>query len=1007
MSANDLKYKNIFEEMEQAVYITDPNNYNILYLNKTLQDLFPGDNIGKKCYKIFQGFDEPCPFCTNDKLFGKNPISPYIWDFYNKKIDRWFHITDQVIFWKGRKVRFEMAEDITEKKKLQEKVKESQQQLNSILSSIKDTVFVISPNHEILYNNETAHDLFGEELVGRYCYNIIKGNKKSCEKCPMEHIFGGESCQVRVGKSIKTPKSKDPKYFDVMFTPIKDYDGKFAIIEVLRDNTENRKLSADLQKSIGNYQHLSQELEDILDAIPGLVFYKDKNNRFIQVNKYIADAHHITKEQLIGKSLFELYPRKEAQKYWEDDLRVIESGKARLNIEERWQTEEGTKWINTSKIPYLDEEGNVKGIIGVSMDITDKKKYELELKKHRDHLDYLVKERIKELNCLYSTMELIEIHHFDIDTLLSEIVKILPEALQFPSIACAMIKCENHTYETKNFQKTQWCLTNDIKIKNYVVGKIYVCYLELLDEHKYEYHDDPFLEEEKNLLRSIAHQISRALTRRKSQLTIEKTQKKFRNTFEQAAVGIAHISPKGKILDLNQRFCDIIGYTKEEMLSKSLEDITHKEDLEEDTHSVSLMLNGEINTYSMEKRYIHKRGSIVWVNLTISLVKNTDGQPEYFITVIEDITKKKKMEEQIKKNEILYRTIAENLPNGILHIIDSEFNYIYNAGKELETLGLTNEMLVGKNIKDILDPKAAQFVASKYRECLKMNEIVSFEGDFGGRSFMVNAIPLADKLNKIHQLLVLSVDITERKKLEKKLQLLVNDLQRSNKELEQFAYVASHDLQEPLRMVASFTQLLQKRYSDKLDTDANEFIEFAVDGARRMQALINDLLILSRVGTRGKPFRKTDMNIILNHVKSNLYNLIKKSKTNINSGPLPVIIADENQMIQLLQNLISNAIKFKRDEPPQIYLHGETLDDKWVFSVKDNGIGIDPKYFEKIFIIFQRLHKKDDYGGTGIGLALCKKIVQRHHGKIWVESKKDEGSIFYFSIPKNEKNINK
>jgi light-regulated signal transduction histidine kinase (bacteriophytochrome) len=203
-------------------------------------------------------------------------------------------------------------------------------------------------------------------------------------------------------------------------------------------------------------------------------------------------------------------------------------------------------------------------------------------------------------------------------------------------------------------------------------------------------------------------------------------------------------------------------------------------------------------------------------------------------------------------------------------------------------------------------------------------------------------------------------------------------------------------------MVASFTQLLQNRYQDKLDEDANDFINFAVDGATRMQNLINDLLIFSRVGTRGNPFKKIDMGAVLEGVIATFRQLIKETNATLTYNSLPMILADGSQMIELLQNLISNAIKFRTEEPPRIHVSGEVKADKWIFSVIDNGIGIDSQYFDRIFIIFQRLHKKDEFGGTGIGLAICKKIVERHGGKIWVESELGKGSTFYFSIPKIE-----
>ena len=225
------------------------------------------------------------------------------------------------------------------------------------------------------------------------------------------------------------------------------------------------------------------------------------------------------------------------------------------------------------------------------------------------------------------------------------------------------------------------------------------------------------------------------------------------------------------------------------------------------------------------------------------------------------------------------------------------------------------------------------------------------------------------------------------------------ELQRSNAELEQFAYVASHDLQEPLRMVTSYLQLLERRYKANLDQDASDFIAFAVDGAARMQTLIQDLLTYSRVGTRGASFKPTECQAVLEQVLMNLEVAIAESDADISSGALPSLSADASQLAQLLQNLIGNAIKFRGDSPPRIRVEAAQRSDEWLFSVQDNGIGIDPRYSDRIFQVFQRLHGIGQYPGTGIGLAVCKKIVERHQGNIWVESQPDDGATFCFTIP--------
>ncbi|HKY72058.1 MAG TPA: ATP-binding protein [Nitrospira sp.] len=227
----------------------------------------------------------------------------------------------------------------------------------------------------------------------------------------------------------------------------------------------------------------------------------------------------------------------------------------------------------------------------------------------------------------------------------------------------------------------------------------------------------------------------------------------------------------------------------------------------------------------------------------------------------------------------------------------------------------------------------------------------------------------------------------------------VAELGRSNSDLQQFAYVASHDLQEPLRMVASYTQLLAKRYRGKLGEDADEFIAYAVNGANRMQALIQDLLAFSRVDRQGQHFEATSAETLLGYALDNLKGAIDESKAVVTYDPLPTVMADERQFLHLLQNLLSNAIKFHGPEPPRIHLSAERREKEWLFSVHDNGIGIDPQYGERIFVLFQRLHTNAEYPGTGIGLALCKKIVERHGGRIWMESQLGQGATFYFTLP--------
>lgn len=265
------------------------------------------------------------------------------------------------------------------------------------------------------------------------------------------------------------------------------------------------------------------------------------------------------------------------------------------------------------------------------------------------------------------------------------------------------------------------------------------------------------------------------------------------------------------------------------------------------------------------------------------------------------------------------------------------------------------------------------------------------------------------RLNDDEYVIAFVIDITLRKQNEdlvlqqrNNLEKRAKELLESNAELERFAYVASHDLQEPLRMVSSFLQLLNKRYKDKLDQKAHEYIAYAVDGAERMKRLILDLLEYSRVNSSVIAKEDVDVNEVINDLRLTYKNLLLETNGTINSEKLPLVKGNKTQILQLFQNLIGNAFKYRSEKPPVIDISCKEDNSSYRFSVSDNGIGIDPKFFQKIFIIFQRLHQREQYSGTGIGLAICKKIIEKHGGKIWVNSTPGQGSTFYFTLPKTK-----
>jgi len=333
---------------------------------------------------------------------------------------------------------------------------------------------------------------------------------------------------------------------------------------------------------------------------------------------------------------------------------------------------------------------------------------------------------------------------------------------------------------------------------------------------------------------------------------------------------------------------------------------------------------------------------------------------------------------------------------GVVRTVNRQTEQLFGYSRE-ELLGQPVEALMPERLRGRHTGHRAGYSAEPHTRPMGIGlELFGLRQD--GSEFPVE-ISLSPVQSGDSQLVISIIrDISYRRQVEEQLRATAADLARSNAELEQFAYVASHDLQEPLRMVASYTQLLARRYAGKLDHDADEFIGFAVDGAKRMQDLINDLLAYSRVGTRPLQLQSVDSQQLVNGVVADLGAAIAEAGATIEAEGLPLIRGDPSQLRQLFQNLITNAVKFRGERPPQVRVTADQQHQWWQFGIRDNGIGIEPQYLDRIFVLFQRLHTRAEYPGTGIGLAICKKIVERHGGRIWVESEPGQGTTFWFTL---------
>lgn len=369
------------------------------------------------------------------------------------------------------------------------------------------------------------------------------------------------------------------------------------------------------------------------------------------------------------------------------------------------------------------------------------------------------------------------------------------------------------------------------------------------------------------------------------------------------------------------------------------------------------------------------------------------------------ITERKRTTRAMAESEPPLRLVIEAIPAAIVVMDQIDTIVLVNAQTE-RLFGYRREEMIGKSI-ELLIPERFHVFHPQYREDGPAEPICKAVGakrDLFGRHKNGTEFPVEVRLNVIegdgnHAVVGVVVDRTGRKRAEAEIRRYIEDLERSNREIEQFAYVASHDLQEPLRMVASFLQLLARRYQGRLDADADEFIRIAVDGAHRMKTLIDGLLDYSRAGGKQQEFQPSNCTFILEEALTNLRLIIEESGAIVVHEPLPTLMVDANQLRQVFQNLIGNAIKFRGSACPTVHVTAKQQAESWTFCVRDNGIGIDTQFADRIFVAFQRLHTAKEYPGTGIGLAICKKIVERHGGRIWVESALGQGSAFYFTLP--------
>jgi PAS domain S-box-containing protein len=763
------------------------------------------------------------------------------------------------------------------------------------------------------------------------------------------------------------------------------------LAEHLRENAQ--KESAERKLALEALSASERKYRTLLENLAQKIAYKDRNSTYLSCNENFARDLGIRPFEIAGKTDYDFFPKELAEKYRGDDRRVMESGKV-SEIEEDYVRDGQIQSVQTVKSPVQDEAGKVNGVIVIFWDVTERKRAEEAARAS----DALLR------NVIDSSADYIYVKDRDLRTVLCN--QAFATALgKTVAEVCGKTPIENE-WDPELIQGKGWVSDDQAALRGETVH--------VGSEPCNVGPATRFFDTIKSPVRDARGEIiglvgvSRDVTeRQKIEAARQESEAAFR-TLTDAMPQIVWICiPDGLNVYFNQRWVDYTGLTLEESYGRGWNTPFHPDDKQAAWNAwTRATQSGE--PYSAECRVRAAEGSYRWFLMRGVPLRDAAGQIIKWFGTCTDIDDVKRAEEglrelnkELRQASAYTRSLIEASLDPLVTIAPDGKITDLNRATELVTGG-SREELIGADFSNYFtDPERARH---GYQQAFGEGSVRDYELEIRRRDGLItpvryNASVYRNEAGAVVGVFAAARDISERKRAEEALDQSIKELARSNAELEQFAYVASHDLKEPLRMVANFTQLLSQRYRDQLGQEGAEFIAYAVDGANRMQRLIDDLLTFSRVGTRGKSFEPTDCNQVFAQSLANLQFAIGESGALVDHDEFPTVLGDSLQLVQLFQNLVGNAIKFHSEAPPRVHVSVERKDSQWVFSVQDNGIGIDPQFADRIFVIFQRLHYRGEYPGTGIGLALCKKIVERHKGRIWVESEPGKGATFFFSIP--------
>jgi PAS domain S-box-containing protein len=861
-----------------------------------------------------------------------------------------------------------------------------------LLEAAPDAMVVVNTAGEIVLLNVRAEKQFGyhrDELVGQKVTNIIP--EGFAERLIADDLrSAADALAQQIGTGIELiARRKDGSEFpiEIMLSPLESAEG-ILVTAAIRDISKRRDAETHLAQMEGRYRGL-------LEAAPDAMVVVNKAGQIVLLNVQAEKQFGYSRDELVGQKVTNIIPEGFAERLIADDLRSAPDALAQqigTGIELIARRKDGSEFpIEIMLSPLESAEGIL--VTAAIRNISVRKNAETHLAQMEGRYRGLLEAAPDAMVVVNTAGEIVllnvqaekQLGYLRDELVGQKVTNIIPEGFAERLIA------------------------DDLRTAADALAQQIGTGIELIARRKngtefpIEIMLSPLESAEGILVTAAIRDIS---VRKNAETHLAQMEGRYRGLLEAAPDAMVVVNTAGEIVLLNVQAEKQLGYSRDELVGQKVTNIIPEGFAErliaDDLRSAADALAQQIGT-GIELIARRKDGSEFPIEIMLSPLESAEG---ILVTAaIRDISVRRNAEKHLAQMEGRYRGLLEAAPDAMV---------VVNKAGEIVLLNVQAENQFGYHRDELVGQKMTNIVPEGFAERLIADALRSSEDalaqqigtgiELTGRRKNRSEFPIEMMLSPLESaegILVTAAirDISKRKLAEADLLHKVEELNRSNVELGQFAYIASHDLQEPLRMVASYTQLLSRRYKGKLDSDADEFIAFAVDGAGRMQRLIQDLLAYSRVGTKGKDLLETSSEEALQQALINLRGAIQESGALVTHDPLPPVLADEMQLVQLFQNLVGNAIKYQKPGVPKIHISAVKNGGKqWTFAVKDNGLGIDPQYFERIFGMFQRLHKREEFAGTGIGLAICKKIVERHGGTISVESQPGEGSTFSFEL---------